>query len=130
MKNIYLFALAAISLFVLSSCGKPSHESVREAEIEILEEVAEIFESVEDESSAKAAAKELDKMKERFDELKKQKEALGEMSDEEEAALDEKFAKRQEQAEANCLAAMFKLGPKKELHEILEPSMKVLSDYK
>ena len=47
MKNIYLFALAAISLFALSSCGKPSHESVREAEIEILEEVAEIFESVE-----------------------------------------------------------------------------------
>ena len=52
------------------------------------------------------------------------------MSDEVKTELEKKYEKQQEQAEANVLSAVIKLAPKKELTDILDPSMKALMEYK
>lgn len=127
MKLFKVISLTTFALFALSSCSRPTHESVTEGAVEVMEEMAEIMEGVDDEDSAKAAAKKIDKLADRMEKLKKQRDELGKPSQEEDEALKKKYEERMGKAMSRFLVAMAKLQSKPELQKHLEGSMKRLN---
>ena len=129
MKYMPFTILALLSLIAFSSCSKPTHDSVAEAEVELVEDLAKILGGVDDEASAKAAAKKIEELAERIDETKKLGEELGEPSEDVKKELKSKYDERRGKAMNDFISAMSKLGAKPELTKHLDDSLKKLNTF-
>ncbi|MHC4550147.1 MAG: hypothetical protein ACYTEZ_15355 [Planctomycetota bacterium] len=86
---------AAVLGLVLAACGGDTHESVAEDQFDLMEEILEIMDGVEDEASAKEAAKEIEALGEKIAALQKRAEALPEPTPEQEKELEAMVRERQ-----------------------------------
>ena len=89
----------ALSLVIfttlLTSCGgKDTHAKIMEDNLVLMEQVATLMEGVEDEESAKAAAKKLEALSSKFDEIAERNEAIGKPDEETEKALKKEYGDR------------------------------------
>jgi len=83
--------LAVLPLFVLSGCGRDSHDSLRQQQVATIKESAETLKPVQDQATADAAKLKLAKLGERWSDLAKRAEVLPKPSSEQEAELKKKF---------------------------------------
>ena len=93
-----LAVLLAILSLGLSSCGeKDTHQKIMTDNLVLLGRVASILEDVENEESAKAAAKELETLIEEFEVIAERSDAIGKPTAEIEDSLNNSYDKQRTQ---------------------------------
>jgi len=110
--------------FAFASCGgKDTHAKVMGDMIKAMNKMAGALEGVDDEASAKKAAKTIEGMEGAMNKLKERADALGEPDEALGKKLEEKFKPELEEAVGKMMKSTMGLASKPELMKILQPAL-------
>jgi len=112
--RIGLTGFALIALVMLSGCGD-SHEAAADDTVDLMEELADILESIKDEDSAKAASAELEDWAEDMQKISDRVKELEDLSADDEKALKEKYKEKMDEVGARIQKEMQRLMMDREL---------------
>jgi len=97
---------AAFLGLVLSACGGDSHEAIVEDQADLMDEILDILEDVDDQASAKEAAKKIEALSEDMAALAKRAQEMGEPTPEQQKRFEEIMKPRQERMQAVMMKMM------------------------
>ncbi len=120
MKKIIPLLTSLFVAFALSSCSKPTYESLTEDMIGQLEELVSVLEGIDDEASAKAAVKDIEKVTEELKSIKEKMKELGEPSKDKDKELKAKYEDRLNEVLKKFVSVTIKLNAKPEVYKIVE----------
>lgn len=119
---------AALLGLALSACGGESHEAVMDEQFDLMGEIFDILDGVEDEASAKEAAKKIEALGEKLTDLAKRAEKLPEPTPEQEKALEARARERQAEFEKRSRAFATKMMQYPDLAQAFSQAMQAMGD--
>ncbi len=94
MKKLIPLLTSLFVAFALSSCSKPTHESLSEDMIGQMEELLSVLEGIDDVASAKAAVKDIERISKEMEATREKMKELGELPKDEDEKLKKKYGDR------------------------------------
>jgi hypothetical protein len=118
-------AVACVAIAIVSSgCDtKPTHESIRKDAVETMKDIVEVLKDVKDESSAKSAKAELEKLGKELQAMKAEDDKLPAISADEEKRLDEKYDPEIKKVAEQLEAEMTRIGKDEKAAAVIMDAM-------
>jgi hypothetical protein len=110
VRLLGLYTLAAALLLTTTGCGD-SHEAITVDTIRILDEYAQVLESVQDDATAEAAIPRVTAIGDQLASLKRRAASMGEAPKEIREAIHEKYSKQLETARRTVRETYAKMDP-------------------
>lgn len=115
------FATIVFSLCLVTGCDKaPTHESIAEDSVSLMEEMAAILPTVKDEASANAAKPKLKALAEKAKALKAEEEKLSKLTNEQQAALLKKHEARMTKVFETMIKEGFRISADPKLSSVMD----------
>lgn len=122
MRLRIIMPIAVLGL-VLSACGAGSHEAAVEEQMDLWGEILDIMEGVDDQESAKEAAKKIEALGEDMGKLAKRMQEMGEPSPEEQKRIEEMMKDREKEFQDRSQKLAMKMMQYPEVMQAFQKAM-------